>query len=370
MRLRFSEDGFRAELSIGIRSLREVEPAIDALRLRTGQAGDPLCSLQRLIPWCTMHGDLPAAMLLSRGAELCAVILLTLRRRRGLPVGFAVGGNLAGQGSIIADPADRIAMLETTARVLLRRGLAHTVRLSALIAGDSAPGRSPPAKRVRGEWQFREVRLSLDLAGGVPAVMERLSYKMRRNLRYYRRRAQDKLGWVFVSDMAPEQKRHAVAMLHAKGPYPMPARQAWRTVEALNRMPGHFAMGLHDPTGAWVSYVTGWRADGVTYVDWQLNCVENEAASVSTVMRAHLLEHEAERGSLSLVFVGMTAPFWAKACEPHVCADLVAVGRGPVGSLVLRLTKWLSPHGQVSTLLGKLGQSGETAGADLEDAEA
>ena len=345
----------RARVRIGGRALRLSQPEIDAFRERTGQLDDAMTSPQRQISWAAMHGEQPAAVLLYRAEVLWGVALLTFRRLRGMPFGLATGGNLAGQGSVIAQHGDQVAVLEAATRFLLRRFLAPVVKFSLLLPYPVASLATPVSSATVGRWRLREVRLRLSLAGGMPAVMARLSYKMRRNVRYYRRRAETQLGWVFVPAMTRDQRQNAVAALHGEAPYPTPARQAWLREALMQDMAGGFAVGLHDASGKWVSYLTGWRTPGGTYVDWQLNSEAHESASVSTVMRAYLLEHEAARGSPSIVFVGLTAPFWARACETAVCADLIATGNGPIGWLVRALATWISPGGQVAALLSRSG---------------
>ncbi len=161
--------------------------------------------------------------------------------------------------------------------------------------------------------------------------MERLGYKMRRNLRYYRRRAQSEFGCRFLPDLTAEQRRQAVQALFDKGTYPTAAQRAWRLEAALLAVPGHFAMGLQDEHGEWLSYITGWRGAEGTYIDWQLNRDSHEGASISTVMRGYLLEHEAERQSPAIIFVGGTSPFWSRVCEPSICGGFAGDPQGSHG---------------------------------------
>lgn len=350
MRLRFHDGDMQVEALVGARSIVAAQPRIEALRRRCGQAADVMTSLHRVQRWNAIHDGLPVALLMVRHGALQGVVWLSFRRKYGVPVGLVRSGNLCGQGSVIGHADDRPAMLETAARVLLRRPLAHTVLLSSVSDGCDAHGPDKPVAGVDGSWHFRAVRYRLDLAGGVDATMERLGYKMRRNLRYYRRRAEEGLGVRFVPEMTAAQRRSAVDALHDRGPYRTGARWAAATEAALLETPGQFAMGLQDRTGAWVSYVAGWREPGGTCIDWQLNHDGYPNASLSTVMRAFLLEHEAARGSPALVFVGLTSEFWSRVCEPATCGDLVATRRGLAGSLARWLTRRLSPNGQIAGL--------------------
>lgn len=350
MRFGFRDGDTRVEALIGARSIHAAQPQIDALRERLGLGEDVMTSLHRFLPWAAMGNELPVALLMRQPCELYGVVLLFFRRRHGVPIGLAKAGNLGGQGGVIAAPADRIAAMETASRVLLRNFLAHTVVLSTLWTDGAVPGPNLPVAGVRGQWHFREVRLRLDLSGGPEAAMGRFGQKMRRNLRYYRRRAENELGCRLLPEMLPEQRRQAVEALFDKGRYPTGADRAWRLEAALQATPGHFAMGLQNAHGEWLSYITGWRGADGTHIEWQLNYDHHENASISTVMRSYLLEHELIRQSPAIIFVGETAPFWSRICEPSVCGDLLATREGVIGNLAQMLACRISPMGQVAKL--------------------
>jgi len=353
MLLRFREGDTRIQVLIGERSIYAAQPQIDTLRERTGQVDDVMTSLQRFVTWTYMAEEKPAALLMHRAGVLYGVAFISLRLKYGIPVGLVKSGNLGGQGSVIAAEADRISVMEMACRILLNNSLAHTVVLSTLWSDHTVPGPELPVPGVRGQWHFREVRLRLDLSGGLEATMGRWSQRMRRNIRYYRRRAESEFGCRFLPEMTPEQRFQAVGALFDKGRYPTGARRAWRLEAALQKTPGHFAMGLQAASGDWLSYVTGWRGADATYIEWQINSDHHENASLSTVMRSYLLEHEVERQSPAVVFVGETASFWSRVCEPSVCGDLFATRKGIVGDLARQLICRVSPTGQVAKLYAR-----------------
>ena len=348
MRLIFHEGATQVETLLGVRSIRRAEGEINRLRQECGQLGDVSSSTDRIVLWSGIHRHIPAALLLRRRGTLYAVVWLTFRRRFGIVLGYVNSGDLSGQGSVIAHPDARRDALELTARVLLRRPLAHTAVLTVLWSGEPPKGSAATVRGVNGAWQFHDVRFRLPLGGGVDAVMERLGYKMRRNLRYYRRRAERELGCSFVPDMSVDQRRRAVLALFDKGTYPIDQRRAEATEAALLTFPGHFAMGLQDGEGRWLSYVAGWRGQDGTHVDWQLNHNTFSSASISTVMRGYLLDHELERGSPAIVFVGLTSDFWSRVCDAEIRGDLVATRPGLVGSAARWLTNRLRPQGRVA----------------------
>ena len=363
MIVKFADGGTRAEALVGHRRIQAAQAEINALRQRSGSIDDEMTSLHRFLSWASMWGELPIALLMRRSGELYGAVLLSFRRKYGIPLGLARAGNLGGQGGVIAAAPDRAAVMEAASRILLRQPFAHTVVLSTLWANQAAPGPVLPVPGVQGQWHFREVRLRLDLSGGLEATMERLGYKMRRNLRYYRRRAEGEFGCRFMPALTPEQRRQAVDALCGAGTYPTASGRARRLEAALLTTPGHFAMGLQDREGAWLSYVAGWRGAGGTYIDWQLNRDQLESASISTVMRSYLLDHEIARQSPAIIFVGGTTPFWSRVCEPGVCGDLLATRAGWAGQLARRLACRISPAGQIARLHARAASGSELSSA-------
>ncbi len=357
MGLSFSDGDVRVQVLIGHRSILAARHQIDMLRERSGQTDDAMTSMHRYLSWASLWRELPVAFLMRRSGDLHGAALLSFRRKHGIPVGLARAGNLGGQGGVIAAAADRAEVMETASRVLLRKPFAHTVMLSTLWANQAAPGPDLPVAGVQGHWRFREVRLRLDLGGGLEAVMERLGYKMRRNLRYYRRRAENEFGCRFLPALDDGQRRQAVDALSGQGLYPTDPKRAHQLEAALLATPGHFAMGLQDSQGSWVSYVTGWRGPNGTYIDWQLNREDLESASISTVMRSYLIEHEAERQSPAIIFVGGTSPFWSRVCEPGVCGDLLATRKGLIGYLAREVACRVRPAGRLARLHARTDQA-------------
>ena len=333
----------------GRRNITKASREIDALRCKCGQADDHLTSLDYFLSWAAVRGERPAAFLMMRAGQLWGVALLSFRQKLGVPLGLVKAGNSCGQGAAIASSENRIAVMEVAARVLLSRPLAHTVILS-LWTQQFAPNSRKAVAGVRGQWLFREARVRLDLSGGLEATMNRVGYKMRRNLRYYRRRAETDYGCQFLSDLDSEQRRQAVDALFDKGVFHGDARRGRQIHAALQATPGRFAMGLQGKDGEWLSYITGWRDSAGTHIDWQRSRDDYKGASLSTVMRAYLLEHEVERQSAAIHFVGGTSPFWSRVCEPSVYGDLFATRKGMFGDLAKRVICLASPSGQVAKM--------------------
>ena len=85
-----------------------------------------------------------------------------------------------------------------------------------------------------------------------------------------------------------------------------------------------FAMGLRAKDGTWLSILSGWRRNGTTYIDVQLNHSTYMRESLSAVMRAFLLEYEISVGQKYIVFVGGCSSLLERYCSPREAfADLV-----------------------------------------------
>src|SRR6185437_7224252 len=136
--------------------------------------------------------------------------------------------------------------------------------------------------------------------GSFDETLSRFGPRVRRNLRYYRRRAADKLGAEFCPALTLAESDEALAQLIERGFLQQaiiggkrPSRQF------LRAQPGYFSMGLRTG-GIWLSHLAGLRGGGVTCVFQQMNSIGFEPYSLSMVMRSYLLEHEIELGQTEI----------------------------------------------------------------------
>ena len=91
----------------------------------------------------------------------------------------------------------------------------------------------------------------------------------------------------------------------------------------LRTNPEFFSMGLRLPDGTWLSALSGWRRNRVTYVDLQMNDMHHKKESISAVMRAFMLEHEIGLGQESINFVGGSSLLLRRYCQPiQPCTDI------------------------------------------------
>jgi hypothetical protein len=149
--------------------------------------------------------------------------------------------------------------------------------------------------------------------------------RTRRSLRAKRRQLENNLRPDFLPGIAPEQAFEAMCYLRSRTS--MPARSMWY-FEGLRKMlhtrEDAFAMGLRAKDGTWLSILSGWRRNGTTYIDVQLNHSTFMRESLSAVMRAFLLEYEISVGQKYIVFVGGCSALLERYCSPREAfADLV-----------------------------------------------
>lgn len=334
-----------------MRSVRSVESEIADLRRQQGESLNVLTSIQAFFAHAARSNTVPVVALMRRGTDAFGAVLLHGSTRFGIPTGVVSAGHLCGRGGVIAPIAERIAVAEVAARALIRSFLAHTVAIRLLRCdADYRAGEVVPARETEGTWVFRDARSLLSLDGGMDGLMSRLSGKLRRNLRYYRRQAEKELECIFIPRLSPTQSREAVAALIGRSAYSIAKSAALRYLAALGDEPNSFTMGLQDGNRNWLSIMAGWRSAKELYVEWQLNSPDHPSASLSTVMRAYCLENEIGMETRDIIFVGETNPTWKRACVPQVCGDLLVVGGGFIGLLARKLALRLSPTGQITQM--------------------
>lgn len=341
---------FSCRLYVGRRRFQSAAPIVHALRQHHGLTSDMMTDPSWLLSRAAVWRNSPLAVVLERNGYPAAAVLLYGRNQFGLPTGVIKGGNLSGDGIVVAAAGQRVAAVQTAAAAVLRLPWVHTVMTSVRGAGSTSAS-TLDAAPVGCGWFGREVSTDLSLEGGFEGFLSRLRPRSRRNYYYFRRRAERELGLSFVPNLQADDAIRAVEELHGASMYPAPRGRSRRFEAAIRQTPGSFAMGVRTPAGQWVSYLSGWRQKEGTFVEWQLNRHELMAASLSTVMRTYFLEHEAARGVKRVVFVGGTSDALGRYCAPDGCLDLIATRTGIRGWLGQKLMLRMRPQGHVAMLI-------------------
>ena len=277
-----------------------------------------------------------------------AAVLFSALRKWGVPRGLLRAGNSAGDGILIAS-GDRLAIVAQAMGAALRLPWVHAAAASLR---DERADALPRGLAGFDVWRrYREVGTELSLEGGFEGFLSRLRPRSRRNYRYFRRRAEAEMDVSFVPNLGREDAVRAVTQLHGVGMQRRSRRGSLWTEATVRQTPGSFAMGLRTPDGRWLSFLAGWRRADATYVEFQLNDHRHPAASLSTVMRTYLIEHETARGAERIVFVGGSTDALGRYCAPISCLDLLAVRKGLRGQAARMLAQTFSPGGHTATML-------------------
>jgi hypothetical protein len=165
----------------------------------------------------------------------------------------------------------------------------------------------------------------------------------RRNLRYYRRKAEAELGCIFEGDVKSMLDKTQLIELNEASTHPVSDAVLERRYSTMKALEGLFCVGVKRPDGQWISLLGGRRHHGVSEIDWQMNRGGLERYSVGTVIRAYLIEHEIEIGTSRLYFEGGTPHSMRHAFVSEKAVDIVVAKRSLFVSLLRRVAHWSPP---------------------------
>jgi hypothetical protein len=146
--------------------------------------------------------------------------------------------------------------------------------------------------------------------------------RTRRSLSGKRKQLEAQTRVVFIPSLRPAQALEAMLSLQPRSvPYRIDGFYHAR-YHLIGEIPGFFCMGLRLPDGTWLSVLSGWRRNGVTYLDLQMNDLHFKKESLSAVMRAFMLEHEITNRQELIHFAGGTSLLLRRYCQPiEPCTD-------------------------------------------------
>ena len=270
-------------------------------------------------------------------SALSGAVLVHEYRRFGLSLRLFVGEDTAGERNVIAAPELRFALALHAAKLLLRDRA--SLVLLALAEDGAAVNLAEDMERLEpGGYRLatpsRVLARRLPLQQTYQATLATLGAHTRRNLRAYRRRAEEGLGSRFVAQVAISETEFVA--LNRQCAYPTPDEVARWRYRAARTLPGGVLCGMLDRTGAWIGLLGGRRCNGTLYIDWQLNRLGIESFSPSTVLRAYVLEHESRLGTHTLLFEGGTPHSIRHSFVQDRITDLLAMRRRSVFALGLR----------------------------------
>ena len=329
--------------------------ALVELCARCGQTG-AMDYLEYFLSVPNTAAKRPHLVLLSAAAEdgrelLTGAVLMQEYTMAGVGLKVYVSDDVAGERTVVAPAGSRTRAAAMAAEWMMREAGARVVLLSykedePLCAGDAAGLGLEGTHQRGGRWLWarreREMTRHLPLLDSTEATFAMLGKHTRRNLRYYRRRAEADLGCRFVPEVELGREEF-LAILRACS-YPVPARMALWRYRALEGLPGRLFAGVRAANGDWLSLIAGRRHHGVTEIDWQVNRAGLPGYSLSTVMRAYLLEDEIARGTRELYFEGGTPHSMRHSFLTHRVKDLIVMRQSLPALLLRRFARRLLPE--------------------------
>jgi hypothetical protein len=311
------------ELMFGEGKIRAYLPAIRELRLRCGQEDDLTTEPQYFIAANTLKGRRVAAVLIRRNHELEACVLLYEHCRFGIGLGLLRGGDYLGESLVTGPERFRVQYVHLAAQALLRHWRIHGVSLTIRACLDDCIEVIGSKGKYR-MFSERSTQHKLPLERTYPAMLAGMGPRTRRSLAGKRRQLEQSTNVVFSPSLEPEQALEVMLAIRPKSLPNRITRFYHARYRLLRENPEFFSMGMRFPDGSWLSILSGWRRNRVTYVDLQMNDLHFKRESISAVMRAFMLEHEIACQQELINFIGGCSLLLRRYCQPvELCTDVL-----------------------------------------------
>jgi hypothetical protein len=328
------------ELVIGAPNLRTFFPEIRELRLRCGQKDDLTWDPQYFIDANTLKDRRVAAVLIRRNHELEACVFFYEHCKFGMGLGIMRGGDYIGESFVAGPRVLRLHYVDLAAQDLLRHWRIHGISLTVRASLDACLEVMGPKSKYR-MFSGRAVQHTLPLPSTYCAMLAAMGSRTRRGLEGKRRQLQTRAQVSFVPSLEPGQALEAMLSLQPRSRPNRITRFFHARHRILGENPEFFCMGMRLPDGAWLSVLSGWRRNRVTYVDFQMNDMHLKKESLSAVMRAFMLEHEIACKQELINFVGGTSLFIRRYCRPIEPATDLFWWRPCLRAILLKI---VTPH--------------------------
>jgi hypothetical protein len=352
-------------LARGFDSILRLKPMLVEFSLRCGQPG----TMEDLAYFLSKPGALPREphlyLIVKRPNltldqitldDLVGALLLYEFQVLGRGVRAFATNDRSGRGTLLALPFERLKVASFISRTLLDRG-AHMIMLSFRTGTDHADKENPelfhlPSNGIPARWASRErsVPAYMLIEDSFDNTLANLGKRTRRNLRYYRRLAEEELGCQFIPEIEISNEDFLAfnreTMFAPRNPV-----ACWR-YRMQNQLTGPVMMGLKDRDGRWLSILGGRRIDDRMEILWQMNREGLPNYSLSTVLRAYCIEHEASRGTKRLYLEGGTSHSLQNSFLTEELTDLVVVRRSVVGKTMEQLARrWIYGDNELAVML-------------------
>jgi hypothetical protein len=328
---------------VGLQRLRNIAPKLEAMRICLGMENDLSTDIDHLLSLNDRMSRRPVSVLFyNDDSTLAAAVLFFERCLYRLPTGVLRAGDHAGDGAVIAPPGLRSATLMNAIDILLKDWRFHSI--FGAVSHTEGESRSSLQNPDMSDWvTAREVRRRLRLANEYDETIDSVGRNMRRGIRNKR----TDIDW--ISEMSPDEALDAMLYLKEHCSHGRTRWEIFRRYDFLRKHPKDgFALGIRDKSGQWMSFITGWRSGGVTYVPWAMHDQRLAYHSLSTVIYSYLIEHEVALGQRFIEWVGGVTERWSQVCESEECICITRIRPSFRSSGI----QWLASRMQWQTALG------------------
>lgn len=286
--------------------------------------------------------------------DLTGVVLLYEYQVAGRDSRIFATDDTTGRRTVVAPPHLRSTVAMLAQRALLDRG-GHCILVSYQ---HDEPMMDPSVAGVlRGvksdfRWGSREREIVgyLPLEETLDATLAKMGQRTRNHLRYYRRRAESQLGCFFES--ATNISCSEFLEFNRACAYAVSEDVASWRYDSIKRFETPLILGVKDKDGRWLSITGGRSHHGQMEVHWQMNRTDLPAFSLSTVMRAYLIEHAVSEGSRRIYFEGGTTHSMKNSFLREKSTDLIVMRRSLYAQAVRILAKrFLPPENMLGQVL-------------------
>jgi hypothetical protein len=332
------------QLVVGNRQILAHLAEIQQLRRRCGQEDDRTTEPEYFLAANALANRKCAVVLIHQNRTLEACVFFYEHCRFGIGLGLFRGGDYIGGSLVIGQSELYLQYIHMATQTLLQQRHVHGISLTMQAPVDDCISLMGPASHAR-RFCGREIQHTLPLASTYQAMLASLGPRTRRSLAGKRKQLQESANVEFVPNLDPDQALTVMLALEKKT-IPQRVTRFFETRHQMLRThPDLFCMGLRMPDGSWLSLISGWRRDGVTYVDLQMNDGTYKKESISAVMRAFMLEHEIGAKQTMIDFVGGSSLLLRRYCEPvKPCTDLFIAKPGLRSTLFEFMARHVHEH--------------------------
>lgn len=284
----------------------ELQPDIEGLLRRTQQEDDITGTPAYFLALVRAKRARPFVVAAYDGSHLAGIVYGLERCLFGVSAGVVECGDSCGDGSVFCEPERFDEIVNLAVNTFLGSNLTWLARVSWNTSTAEEKERIE-LQELPGKAISEEIRVNawtdLCLERTYEQFIESLGSRTRRNMRYYRRRAEQK-QWEFVSDVTPKDAAAAIESLYPhQGIGKKDQTELGRFQKRLEEVPGAFYSGLRNSDGAWIGIMGGWVRGTHLFILTQLNNAAYASASVSMVLRSYVIERAINAGIRHLRFI-------------------------------------------------------------------